>query len=56
MRMICAMFLVKDLMIDWRIGEKVPFISLLHPLYSFFLQYFMEKLIDGDLASNDGGW
>ncbi|KAJ7094646.1 FAD binding domain of DNA photolyase-domain-containing protein [Mycena belliarum] len=40
MRMICAMFLVKDLMIDWRVGEK----------------YFMEKLIDGDLASNNGGW
>ncbi|KAJ6539467.1 DNA photolyase, FAD-binding/Cryptochrome [Mycena capillaripes] len=40
LRMICAMFLVKDLMIDWRIGEK----------------YFMEKLIDGDLASNNGGW
>ncbi|KAJ7764998.1 FAD binding domain of DNA photolyase-domain-containing protein [Mycena maculata] len=40
MRMICAMFLVKDLMIDWRVGEK----------------YFMENLIDGDLASNNGGW
>ncbi|KAJ7682673.1 DNA photolyase, FAD-binding/Cryptochrome [Mycena polygramma] len=39
-RMICAMFLVKDLMTDWRIGEK----------------FFMEKLIDGDLASNNGGW
>ncbi|KAF7355427.1 Deoxyribodipyrimidine photo-lyase [Mycena sanguinolenta] len=39
-RMICAMFLVKDLMVDWRIGEK----------------HFMEKLIDGDLASNNGGW
>ncbi|KAJ7507943.1 FAD binding domain of DNA photolyase-domain-containing protein [Mycena galericulata] len=40
MRMICAMFLVKDLMVDWRVGEK----------------YFMENLIDGDLASNNGGW
>ncbi|KAF7352679.1 Deoxyribodipyrimidine photo-lyase [Mycena venus] len=40
LRMIAAMFLTKHLMIDWRIGEK----------------YFMEKLIDGDLASNDGGW
>ncbi|KAI0771551.1 DNA photolyase, FAD-binding/Cryptochrome [Trametes elegans] len=39
-RMIAAMFLVKDLMIDWRLGEK----------------YFMETLIDGDLASNNGGW
>ncbi|KAI0661061.1 DNA photolyase, FAD-binding/Cryptochrome [Cubamyces menziesii] len=39
-RMIAAMYLVKDLMIDWRLGEK----------------YFMETLIDGDLASNNGGW
>lgn len=39
-RMIAAMYLVKDLMIDWRLGE----------------QYFMEVLIDGDLASNNGGW
>ncbi|OCH92919.1 DNA photolyase [Obba rivulosa] len=40
MRMTVAMYLVKDLMIDWRLGEK----------------YFMEVLIDGDLASNNGGW
>ncbi|KAF8076516.1 FAD binding domain of DNA photolyase-domain-containing protein [Lyophyllum atratum] len=40
MRMITAMFLTKDLMIDWRVGER----------------YFMEQLIDGDLASNNGGW
>lgn len=40
LRMITAMYLVKDLMIDWRLGEK----------------YFMEVLIDGDLASNNGGW
>ncbi|KAF9451666.1 hypothetical protein P691DRAFT_757122 [Macrolepiota fuliginosa MF-IS2] len=39
-RMIVAMYLTKDLMIDWRIGER----------------YFMQKLIDGDLASNNGGW
>ncbi|PCH41117.1 hypothetical protein WOLCODRAFT_99878 [Wolfiporia cocos MD-104 SS10] len=39
-RMTAAMYLVKDLMIDWRQGEK----------------YFMETLIDGDLASNNGGW
>ncbi|KAI0092062.1 DNA photolyase [Irpex rosettiformis] len=39
-RMITAMYLVKDLMIDWRLGEK----------------YYMETLIDGDLASNNGGW
>ncbi|KAE9397142.1 hypothetical protein BT96DRAFT_966300 [Gymnopus androsaceus JB14] len=29
-----------DLMIDWRVGER----------------YFMEQLIDADLASNNGGW
>ncbi|KAG6911209.1 hypothetical protein DXG01_003076 [Tephrocybe rancida] len=40
MRMITAMFLTKDLMLDWRVGER----------------YFMETLIDGDLASNNGGW
>ncbi|KAF9366930.1 hypothetical protein BGX34_000050 [Mortierella sp. NVP85] len=40
LRMITACFLVKDLLIDWRKGEK----------------YFMSSLIDGDLASNNGGW
>lgn len=39
-RMIVASFLTKDLLIDWRWGE----------------QYFMEKLLDGDLAPNNGGW
>lgn len=39
-RMIVASFLCKDLLIDWRWGE----------------QYFMEMLIDGDLAPNNGGW
>ncbi|MFV5629804.1 cryptochrome/photolyase family protein [Acinetobacter oleivorans] len=39
-RMITAMFLCKNLLIDWRIGE----------------QWFMEHLIDGDLAANNGGW
>jgi deoxyribodipyrimidine photo-lyase len=39
-RMITASFLVKHLLIDWRIGE----------------QHFMENLIDGDPASNNGGW
>ena len=39
-RMIVASFLVKDLLIDWRWGEK----------------YFMQMLLDGDLASNNGGW
>lgn len=40
LRMITASFLVKDLLIDWRIGER----------------YFMSQLIDGDLAANNGGW
>ncbi|HET9869929.1 MAG TPA: deoxyribodipyrimidine photo-lyase, partial [bacterium] len=39
-RMVVASFLTKDLLIDWRWGEK----------------YFMEKLLDGDLAPNNGGW
>ncbi|MEB3754091.1 cryptochrome/photolyase family protein [Acinetobacter sp. MD2(2019)] len=39
-RMICAMFLSKNLLIDWRKGE----------------QWFMQQLIDGDLAANNGGW
>ncbi len=39
-RMIVASFLTKDLIIDWRWGEK----------------YFMQNLIDGDLAANNGGW
>lgn len=39
-RMITASFLVKDLLIDWRWGEK----------------WFMQTLIDGDPAANNGGW
>lgn len=39
-RMIVASFLTKDLLIDWREGER----------------YFMQKLIDGDPAANNGGW
>ena len=39
-RMIVASFLVKDLLIDWRIGER----------------YFFSRLLDGDPASNSGGW
>lgn len=39
-RMISASFLVKDLLIDWRLGE----------------QWFMQHLIDGDPAANNGGW
>ena len=40
LRMITAMFLTKNLMIDWRQGEA----------------FFMQHLIDGDFASNNGGW
>lgn len=39
-RMIVASFLTKDLIINWQWGEK----------------YFMEKLYDGDLSANNGGW
>ena len=39
-RMIVASFLTKDLIINWQWGEK----------------YFMQKLIDGDLSANNGGW
>jgi deoxyribodipyrimidine photolyase len=38
--MIVASFLSKDLLLDWRMGER----------------YFMSKLVDGDFASNHGGW
>jgi deoxyribodipyrimidine photo-lyase len=39
-RMIVAMFLTKDLHIHWLEGEK----------------YFMQKLVDGDIPANNGGW
>ncbi len=39
-RMVTASFLVKHLLVDWRIGER----------------FFMEKLIDGDPAQNIGNW
>jgi len=39
-RMIVASFLTKHLLIDWRWGEA----------------YFAEKLLDFDLAANNGGW
>ncbi len=39
-RMLCASFLVKDLLIDWRKGE----------------QFFRHHLIDADLAQNAGNW
>ena len=40
LRMVAAMFLSKHLLIDWREGER----------------YFMQQLVDGDFASNNGGW
>lgn len=40
LRMVVASFLCKDLHLDWRRGE----------------QYFSSQLIDGDFASNNGGW
>jgi deoxyribodipyrimidine photo-lyase len=40
LRMVTAMFLTKDLLVDWRRGEE----------------YFASKLLDFDLASNNGGW
>ena len=39
-RMIVADFLVKTLLLDWRLGEK----------------YFAQKLTDYDIASNNGNW
>jgi deoxyribodipyrimidine photo-lyase len=39
-RMVTAMYLSKDLFIDWRWGEA----------------HFMRHLVDGDFASNNGGW
>jgi deoxyribodipyrimidine photo-lyase len=39
-RMIVASFLVKDLLVDWRWGER----------------HFMHHLVDGDPAANNGGW
>jgi len=39
-RMVVASFLVKDLLVDWRWGER----------------WFMQQLLDGDPAANNGGW
>lgn len=58
-RMIAAMYLTKDLMIDWRLGEKVSCVPTFPGKWrpnGGTRQYFMETLIDGDLASNNGGW
>lgn len=39
-RMVVASFLIKDLLIDWRWGER----------------WFMQQLLDGDPAANNAGW
>ncbi|PZR43579.1 MAG: deoxyribodipyrimidine photolyase, partial [Stutzerimonas stutzeri] len=40
LRMVAASFLIKDLLVDWRWGER----------------YFARHLNDFDLAANNGGW
>ncbi len=40
LRMVTAMFLTKDLHLDWKLGES----------------HFMQHLTDGEIASNNGGW
>jgi deoxyribodipyrimidine photo-lyase len=40
LRMVTAMFLSKNLFLDWRRGEA----------------FFMRHLVDGDLSANNGGW
>ncbi|HTF34846.1 MAG TPA: deoxyribodipyrimidine photo-lyase [Myxococcota bacterium] len=40
LRMVVASFLTKDLLLDWRLGEE----------------FFFRRLVDGDPASNNGGW
>lgn len=40
LRMVVAMFLTKDLLVDWRLGEA----------------YFARNLLDFDFAANNGGW
>ncbi|MFZ5723154.1 MAG: cryptochrome/photolyase family protein [Pseudomonadota bacterium] len=40
LRMVTAMFLSKDLLVDWRIGER----------------FFAQHLVDWDFAANNGGW
>lgn len=40
LRMVTAMFLSKNLLLDWHAGER----------------FFMRHLLDGDFASNNGGW
>ncbi len=39
-RMIVAMFLCKDLHLTWKLGER----------------FFMQQLVDGEIANNNAGW
>jgi deoxyribodipyrimidine photo-lyase len=39
-RLVCGSFLTKDLHLDWRAGEA----------------WFMDRLLDGDVANNNGNW
>lgn len=39
-RMVVAMFLTKNLLMDWHLGEA----------------HFLDQLVDGDFAANNGGW
>ena len=39
-RMIVASFLTKDLLTDWKLGEK----------------YFANNLVDYNISANNGGW
>lgn len=40
LRLVVSMYLTKNLLIDWRWGER----------------YFMNRLVDGDFSNNNGGW
>lgn len=40
LRMVCAMFLSKQLLVDWRLGER----------------HFIHHLVDADFSANNGGW
>ncbi|MEW6270812.1 MAG: deoxyribodipyrimidine photo-lyase [Thermodesulfobacteriota bacterium] len=40
LRMVVAMFLTKTLLVDYRVGERI----------------FLQRLVDGDVAANNGGW
>ena len=51
-------YLTKDLMINWRVGKRVCSIQDFPGLCACWRygQYFLQQLINGDLALNSGGW